>query len=415
MKKHDVIVVGAGMAGLTCAVHLHRAGYEVVVLEASNGVGGRVRTDIVEGFRLDRGFQVLLTAYPETRSELDYRALQLQRFFKGALIRIDGSFHRVADPLSHPQILAPTLKAPIGSIRDRLRMVWLRLGLSRGTPDDVLLRPEMQTIDALRRRWHFSDQIIERLFRPLVGGMMLDPSLTGSSRMFEHVMRMLIDGSIALPSEGMAAIPDQLRMSLPPHVVRLNERVTQLDPTRVITERGNSYSARAIVLATEGPENDRLSGRHEGITWRSATCIYFVADRPPYDEPMILLNGEGRGPIMNLNVQTNVAPTYASDSRALIAVVPFEARPPGASIADIRQQLEEWFGNDVRRWRHLRTYHIPYALPETTAVLPVEREVRLRERLYVCGDHRNTPSINGAMTSGRHAAQAVAADLRRST
>lgn len=414
MTRHDVIVVGGGLAGLTCAVHLQGAGHDVLVLEASDGVGGRVRTDVVDGFRLDRGFQVLMTAYPETRSELDYAALRLRRFSRGAMVRVNGAFHRVLDPVRFPRQALKTLRAPVGTGRDRLAAGMLRLGVGRGTVDELLVRPEMTTIDALRHRWRFSDEIIEQFFRPFAGGIMLDPTLTGSSRMFEFVVRMLIEGDAALPSEGMGAIPRQLRSALPPHAVRLGHRVERIEPGRVFTDRGDSFVARAVVLAAEGPESARLAGRTASGGWKSATCVYFVADAPPCSDPLLILNGEGEGAIMNLSVQTNVAPTYAPDRRTLIAVVPFEPRRPDAPIDDIRAQLETWFGAQTRRWRHLRTYHIPYALPEDVATnIPVEREVRVRERLYICGDHRSTPSINGAMSSGRHAARAVAADLRR--
>lgn len=415
MHRYDAIIVGAGLAGLTCAAHLHRAGYDILVLEASDDVGGRVRTDVVDGFRLDRGFQVLLTAYPETRSELDYGALRLGQFSTGAMVHLGGSFYRVADPLRNPSWIRATLKAPIGTLQDKLRVGWMRAALSRGTIDDIFARPEVSTAEALRQRWGFSEQMIERFFRPFVGGITLDPELTGSSQMFEFVMRMFIEGEAALPADGMGAIPRQLYEALPKNVVRLGQRVRNVEMGRLVTETEASYGARAIVLATHGPESERLSGRPISGTWKSATCIYFVADQPPFTDPVLMLNGERRGSIMNVSVQSNAAPSYSPDSRALIAVVPYTPRGEDEPIDDIRGQLIAWFGGVAERWQHLRTYHIPYALPEglTISSVPIDRQVRLRERLYVCGDHRSTPSINGAMASGRHAARAVAADLRR--
>ena len=194
MTDTDVLIIGAGLSGLSCARHLHEGGVPFQLLEAADGVGGRVRTDEVEGFRLDRGFQVLLTAYPETQAALDYEALDLKPFYEGALVRTGGRFHRVADPLRRPLGAPATLLAPVGSIADKLRVAWLRWSVRRGSISDLLRRPETTTLDALRRRWGFSDRIVDAFFRPFLGGILLDRDLEASSRMFEFVFRMFSEG-----------------------------------------------------------------------------------------------------------------------------------------------------------------------------------------------------------------------------
>ncbi|MDX1548792.1 MAG: FAD-dependent oxidoreductase, partial [Rhodothermales bacterium] len=203
----DVVVIGAGLAGLVCARTLHRAGRSVVVLDAADGVGGRIRTDVVEGFRLDRGFQALQTAYPEAQRQFDYAALGLRSFYPGALVRFDGRFHRLADPFRQLLDATGTILSPIGTFKDKLRVAKLRSELVNSSLADLFARDEMTTIEALRDRYHFSENIIERFFRPFFGGIFFDPALQTSSRMFDFVFRMFALGDTALPAEGMEALP----------------------------------------------------------------------------------------------------------------------------------------------------------------------------------------------------------------
>ena len=215
MNPHtDVVIVGGGLAGLSCAQDLTRAGVECTVLEASDGVGGRVRTDVVDGFRLDRGFQILLTAYPQVQQRLDLEVLDVHHFEPGALVRVRDRFHRVSDPLRRPLESVRTLSAPIGSLADKLRLVRLVLDVRTHSVPDLLRRTEMTTATRLRRAG-FSEQIIESFWRPLFAGIQLDPDLEVSSRRFDTILRMLAAGSTGVPRLGMGAIPEQLDASLP--------------------------------------------------------------------------------------------------------------------------------------------------------------------------------------------------------
>jgi phytoene dehydrogenase-like protein len=219
----DVAIVGAGLAGLRCALGLHRAGLSCTVLEASDGVGGRVRTDIVDGFRLDRGFQVFLTAYPEAREALDYGALRLRPFAPGALVRRSGSFERLGDPFRRPRDLWGTLRARVGTTGDKLRVLRLRRRLRGKSPGEILAAPQTTALAALEREG-FSRRMIDGFFRPLFGGVFLDRSLETSSRMLEFVFAMFARGEAALPEAGMGAIPAQLASRLPAGTVRLLAR-----------------------------------------------------------------------------------------------------------------------------------------------------------------------------------------------
>jgi len=411
MDDPDVLVIGAGLAGLACARRLHRRGLAVRVLEASDRVGGRVRTDSVDGFRLDAGFQVLLTAYPETKRALDYEALDLHSFVSGALVRYHGRFHKVADPFRHPLDAPATLLGPVGTPADKARLVRTWLDLTRTSIPALMARDETTTIEALRTRWGFSDAMIDRFFRPFFGGIFLDRSLRASSRMFEFVFKMFAEGRAALPAGGMGKIPEQMAEGLPDDVFRLDTPVEAVDGQAVRLEGGETVEAPYVVVATEAPEADRLIGDVSPTESRSTTCLYYAAPRSPLDEPVLVLNGDGVGPINNLAVPSDMAPGYAPDDRALMSVTVVEDPPEPNDTLErtVRNQLLDWFGLAAGGWTYLQTVHVPYALPEQAPpfLSPPERAVRRRPGLYICGDHTRTASLNGALASGHAAARAV--------
>jgi protoporphyrinogen oxidase len=406
--RAEVVVVGAGLSGLGAARALHRAGRDVLVIERDDAPGGRVRTDLVDGFRLDRGFQVLLTAYPEARRQLDLDALRLQEFDPGALVFTGRRFHAVGDPLRRPATSLSSAIAPIGSVADKLRLAHLLIRLRREDPRRMLRAPESTTIDHLHQAG-FGDVMIERFFRPLFGGIQLDPELRSSSRMFEVVLACLARGSSAVPAEGMQAIPDQLAGDLPPERVRTGTAVRRLCPGRVETDRG-AVEADRIVVAADEPTAAALLGRR-ARPGRPASCVWFGADAPPVAGRRIVLDGSGEGPALNVAVMSNVAPSYAPAGRALVA-----AACPGTAVAGleapVRAQLRRRWGPQVESWQHLRTDVIPFAQPDSAPPLHPRRRVALGDGLFVCGDHRDTPSIQGALFSGARCAAAVLESLR---
>jgi phytoene dehydrogenase-like protein len=411
----DVVIVGAGLAGLCCALRLQQAGVSCRLFEASDRAGGRVATDFVDGFALDRGFQVLLTAYPEVQRWLDLDALDLRSFYSGALIRYDGAMHRVANPLREPLAIPQTLFSPIGTLSDKLRVVRLRQKLTSGSLGDLFERPEISTYDALCDRYGFSDEMIDRFFRPFLGGILLDTALVTSSRAFEFYFRMFATGQTAVPARGMCAIPEQLAARLASGTLRLNAPVAAVKPGGIRVEGGEIVNARAVVVATDGPEAAYLTERFEPPVSRSVTCIYFAADRSPVDEPILVLDGDREGPVNNLVVISEVAPEYAPEGQSLISasVIGNPERSDADLEKAVRAHLKGWFGRSVADWRRLKTYRILHAQPdqEPPALDPPERSCRLEEGLYVCGDHRQTASLHGAMRSGRRAAEAVLRDL----
>jgi len=406
----DVVVVGAGLAGLCCARQLADHSVDVQVLERSDAPGGRLRTDVVDGFLLDRGFQVLLTAYPEARRTLDYERLGLRPFYAGALVRRHGGFARLADPLRHPLDAARSLRASPGTILDKLRVARLRQRLSHASLNEILEAPQVATAQALRLEG-FSREIVEAFFLPYLRGIFLDPALETSSRLFAYVFKFFAEGEAALPAAGMQAIPCQLAESLPAATVRLGATVESVDKDGVTLAGGERLEAGVVVVAADGPEAARITGAVEAPAARATTCVYFAAERSPLDEPILVLDGGGRGPVNDLCVPSDVAPSYAPPGAALISatILGIPRLDDGKLEAAVRDQLRGWFGAQVDGWRRLATYRIPFALPaQPPAVLAApQRPVRLRDGLFVCGDHRDTASIQGAMVSGRRAAAAV--------
>lgn len=405
-----VVIVGGGLAGLTCAKQLHDAGVEFQLVEASDQVGGRVRTDEVDGFLLDRGFQVLLTAYPEAVGQLDYDQLDLRIFEPGALIRSGDSFQRMSDPWRRPQYALQTAFSSVGSFVDKLRIGRLRWSARRGTVESIFSRADVPTINELRRLG-FSDCLIEGFLRPFLGGVFLDTDLETSCRMLYFVFRMFSQGDIALPAAGMGAIPAQLANDLPADSILLNSPVDYIDGGRVTLQSGEVIEGRQTVIAVEQSAASRLLPEL-GIPRKPRTvqCVYFSAAEAPIADRMLVLNGAGTGPVNNLCVPSQITSTYAPADRALVSATVLKPEPNSKLLESaIRQQMREWFGNSVDEWQHLQTYDIPNALPNQTspAFDPAVLPAKVRDDVYVCGDYRTNGSINGAMQSGRLIAEEI--------
>ena len=417
----DVVIVGAGLAGLACAGELVRAGRRVTVLEAADRVGGRVATDSIEGFRIDRGFQVYNDAYPEGRRQLDLAGLDLGRFEPGALVAEGGRLRSVSDPWRRPlAALGSVLDGTVG-IADGLRTAMLRAAAIRGVrsgtadPDGPAAATERSTLDDLRARG-FSDRFIERFFVPFFGGVFLERGLDTSAAVFAFDFAMFALGRACLPRGGMAAIPAQMAAALPADALRLNAAVARVEPGRVDLADGGEIGAKAVVVAADLPAAAGILPEHVTAGWRSrrmkgTRMIAFAAERTPLGRPVLVVSAEPRGPIDNLTVPSDVAAGYAPPGATLVyASIRSDWHEGDAdTIEAVKAQAGGWFGGQAGTWRRVATVHVPHALPDEA---PAARRLRpaaprLADGLFICGDHCTTASINGALASGRRCAEGV--------
>lgn len=412
----EVVIVGGGLAGLAAARTLAAQQVPTLLCEASHEVGGRVATDVVDGFLLDRGFQVLLDSYPEAQRALDLAALDLKPFAAGALVRRRGGFGRVADPWRDPLAGVRALVGGPFTPADAWRMLRLRreaLGAVAAGASGATLSgtPVRSAAESLAERG-FSAGAIEGFFRPFFGGVFLDTQLGAPSSWFEFLFAMFSSGRATLPSAGMRALPQQLASALPAGTVRTGTKVKLARPGLVELTTGERFSPRAVIVATDARHLAVLVPGTRTPSWHGCVTLYYAAERSPIGEALLVLNGEPRsGPVTHVCVPSDVAPSYAPAGAHLVAatVVGTPAMDDAALDRAAREQLARWFdASSVRAWRLLRATHVVHALPRGPSA--PEASVRLADGLYASGDHLETPSINGALRSGRRAAEALLAD-----
>ncbi len=420
-----ILVVGAGLAGLTCAKALVEAGHEVRVIEASDHVGGRVRTDhSPDGFLLDRGFQVFFTAYPAARRNLDYSALRFKKFTPGAVIIRDGQWREVADPRRRPFTMGKTLSNPLLSFGDKLRTLRLASYARRRKEHDIFFGKlpgkafkgaDRSAYQELKRRHFREDGFIANFARPFFGGIFLDRSLETSARMMLFTLKMLASGDIVIPEQGIGAITDQLAAALPPGALKLETRVEGIveadgRAVGVTLTGGEEVQGEAVVIATDAPSAQRLINRELPSEPVSATCLYFSTTESLYKGPKLLLNASLDAFVNNVVQISNVSPAYAPKGQHLLSVTVPGAPELGDAelIARCREEMAPWFpGKDLSKLRHLATYRIRFAQfrqpPDIFAHLP-SSAVSGVGGLFLAGEYTSSSSIHGAMLSGEQAA-----------
>ncbi|NJP65321.1 FAD-dependent oxidoreductase [Streptomyces sp. ventii] len=403
----DVIVIGAGLAGLACARDLTDAGLEVAVLEASDEVGGRMRTDRRDGFLLDRGFQVFNTAYPQVARRLDLRSLRLHPFTSGVLVHTLEGRVRWDNPTRSPRRAAGALTSGAADARDLLALGRLSardMLLSGPTLHRALRRsPERTTREELERSG-LSDRLVSELLHPFLAGVFLDDELTTTSRMFHLVWRSFLRGHLTLPARGIGAVPRQLADGLPTGSLRLECPVSEITEEGVTLSAGGRIAASTVVVATDAGTAARLLPDLAVPAFRTVTTYYHAASRPPLREPTLLLDSARR--FLNTAVLSQVAPAYAPPGYSLIATSVVGDDVPGREAA-VRAALAEVYGADTADWDLVDARTVPAALPAMTPPWPLSRPTRLAEGRYICGDHRATGSVQGALASGARAAREV--------
>lgn len=409
--KPTITIIGAGISGLTTAVYLHKKGYKVQILEASDRAGGRIKTDLVNGFLLDRGFQVLLTEYPEAKALLNYEKLNLKKFLPGATVLYDDGQFEIADPFRRPSLLFSTVFAPVGSIKDKLNTFFLKNKLTNSSLSTIFKQPEIETVAKLRE-YGFSEKMINRFYKPFFSGIFLENDLKTSSNMFDFVMKMFSEGDAAIPELGMEEIPKQLVQMLPPESITYNHKVHAIENNTIICENGTKFSTDKIIIATEatGFANKYIAQTKQHF--HQVTNVYFEAKLAPANKAVVILNAAtNKKWVNNLTVMSNVSDKYAPKGKVLISIslngIP--AEDDDTLAQNMKNELKKWFGNQVEDWNMIKTYHINYALPNLNSIsneLDIS-QFKINENLFICGDHLLNGSINAAMKTGRLVAECI--------
>ncbi|MFE7036557.1 NAD(P)/FAD-dependent oxidoreductase [Streptomyces sp. NPDC057621] len=430
----DVVIVGAGVAGLSAAQRLNSAGVSTVVLEAAPHVGGRMATEKIDGFRLDRVGRLLSTSYPELRLTPGLDALVLRPFAAGVLVHAEGRVHRAGEPASAggargaldaarafvspprrlrqlPAAAAPVSRAypPLGGALDQARLA-AALGRIATVPvERLLVRPERPAGRALAARG-MPARTVEGFLRPLLAALLCDPDLTTSSRCADLALRAFASGRLCVPEGGADTLPELLAATLPPGTVRTGVRATAVSTTSVATAEHGELRCRAVLVATGARAAAELLPGLRVPPCHPVTVVHHTADEPPMADAALLLDADRRGPVAHTAVVSQVDPSRAPVGRALISSTVLGA-PPADTDRVVRAQLAALYGTATHRWELLAVHHTPDAVPAMLPPHDLRRPVRLLAGLYVCGDHRDTSTVQGALHSGRRVARAVLKDL----
>jgi len=413
MGQRNIVVVGGGLAGLCCARTIQRAGHVAHIYEASDGIGGRVRTDIQDGFLLDRGFQVLFTAYPAIRQEMDLDALALRPFAPGALVCWNKKRYTIADPLRVPLKAVETALTPLFSLQDKLNVARLTLLLKSKSVKQIFALPD-QTMDKFLRDFGFSAAFIDRFIRPFYAGIYLEKELATSARMFAFLFKMLAEGQTVVPEAGMGAIPQQFADTMLPDTIHLNSPVSALIQRKgrvigITLNDGRKVKADAVVMATEFDTAAQLSGLNLPATWRVSNDISFALPEPIHHEKLVTLFAETCGLVNNTAMISNIAPSYAPEGWHLLsATVLGETSLSDAELAQtVKTEIGAQFpAAQPDTWQLLRVYRIRRAqfaqpvgiwdkLPDALTPLP---------GLILAGEITVQSSLHGALVSGQRAA-----------
>ena len=395
--------MGAGMAGLACALTLHRSGVPFLLFDRDEKVGGRVQTDEVDGYRLDRGFQVLLTAYPEAKRFLDYEKLELKSCYPGSRVWYNGKFHQVSDPFRHPFDGVCSVFNPIGSFFDKLKVGMLRLGFKspRHMPDDL------STIEALQGLG-FSHSMIDRFWKPFMRGVFLENNLSTSVRKFEETFRLFAQGETTLPRRGIGEIPKQMAAQLPAEQLKLGHYVSEVHPQEIKTKDGKSWQGKAVVLATDFEITNQFLGvEGSEVEWNAVDCLYFGLPEKdlPLKMPILHLDGSGEGLINNLTFISALCEcTPQGMALASASVIGRENLAIDELVESARKQLVFWFGDSCKSWKNIQNYRIKRAVP--SCPIPIDWEMKING-IDRCGDYLGLPSIDSAMRSGRKVAEFI--------
>ncbi|HDZ06013.1 hypothetical protein LCGC14_0130200 [marine sediment metagenome] len=402
-KSTEIAIIGAGVSGLIAAIVLEQNGYSPTIYEQSKSVGGRVKTDSIDDYQLDHGFQVLLDAYPMAKKYLNYEALDLQKFLPGAYIFKNNKSAIIGDPLRSLGLLFPTLLSNMGSFSDKIKILRLNLSIKQKTNEDIFNEPETSTLDFLKAQG-FSEQIISNFFKPFFSGIFLEPNLETSSRMFQFVYKMFGTGSAVLPTAGIGAITKHLASRLNKTRIEFNCTVASCTDGSIEFSDGKKIQTDYTIIATDAsPLVPNL--RKQKLSWHSSDTLYFTCKTRKIKKPLIGLIADSESLINNIFYHTAINTLNKGDEELLsVTVVKQHSLSEYELIQRVKEDLNTYCG--ITTERYLKHYEIKRALPKLNdlrySLIP--SETRLTERTFLAGDYLLNGSLNAAMTSGEMAA-----------
>lgn len=412
MNKQDykIHIVGAGISGLTAATVLEQNGYFPVIIEASDRVGGRVKTDIVNGYQLDHGFQVLLTAYPAAQKYLDYEALELQNFLPGASIFKNKKQEIIGDPLRDASLLFSTILASVGTVSDKFKILKLNTNLKKKSIQEIFIGEAQTTLSYLTDKG-FSSKIIDNFFTPFFSGIFLEDKLETSSRMFEFVYKIFGEGDAAVPKGGMEEIPKQLLHHLKNTVIKYNTSVSSISDDKIKLGNGEEIESDFIIVATAA-SNLIQNLKNQAIEWQSSDTLYFETENRTIKKPLIGLIANKSAVINNIFYHTSLETNTNTDKELLsVTVVDNQGLSGKALIDQVQKELKDLCG--ITSSKFIKHYRIPKSLPKlgelNYKISP--SETRLTETIYLAGDVQLNGSLNAAMLAGESAALGVLENL----
>ena len=407
-----VVIIGAGLAGLACARALHRQGIPIFLLEGSDRVGGRLKTDVVDGFKLDRGFQVYFETYFYGAQELDIEGLQLSKFAAGSYVFQGGKLHVIDQDR-----IWETLTSKLFGLKDKVLLKLWASEAVKWTRSQIGGMPDGTAEQYLRGRG-FSSSFVDRFARPFFGGIFLDRSLQVSLRQLCFVFHELSRGRACVPSGGIECIPKQLAEGIPVDSIRVDSRVRAIlrdalnKVEAVELESGEQVEAMAVIVATEAPEAARLTGVSVIEEFRSSTCLYFETPEPVVEGPYLVLNGEQEGMVNEVAPLSNAAAAYAPQGKHLISATVLGSHPltEDQLVPAVQRELHAWFPKlPVDAFRFIKMYEIGYAqMAQPVGFMnQLSSHVTDTPGLFLAGEFTTNSSIDGAIQSGLECADAV--------
>lgn len=394
--QSPVIIIGAGLAGLACAITLQQKKQPYLLLEKSDQVGGRIRTfKSSSGFILDHGFQVLLTSYPELKHFINLEKLELKYFDSGALIYTPEQLRLLANPMVHPSHLLNESFSQLVSLKDKALV--LKLVMQSHTQNTESLAP-ISTMEFLKK-FGFSEHFIELFWRPFLAGVFLDADLETDSAYFLFLLKNFSTGRVAVPRLGMQQIPLQMQSQIPQPNIRFNTHVQSYSQNEVVLQSGEILKAKAVVLAYDPKPQDE--DQHTKDKFNSVVNYYFsTGDVLNWDKWLLLVPPQYGFKINNISVMSHVSQAYSMVDEHLISVSLVGSEDPGE--AQVIEELKKIAGFDLKL-KYVHKYILKKALPKKFS----KTHTYVEHGIFHCGDYLSSPSINGALQSGRVTAEKI--------